>query len=76
MFEWDSLDWTHRRMYLEYLDQDEEIPFSLGSSDAEGAENGAGPTVREGVDIGADVLDLNAMRAELEEARKRKGGPA
>jgi len=61
-------------MYLEYLDQDEEIPFNFGHSDQADDPNGTGPTVRDGVDIGADVLDLNAMRADLEEARRQRGG--
>ena len=35
----------------------------------------SGPQIREGVDIGAKVLDLTAMRAELEAERaKREGG--
>jgi hypothetical protein len=35
----------------------------------------AGPQIRENVDIGARVLDLSAMRAELEAARaERQGG--
>jgi hypothetical protein len=63
-------------MYLEHLDEDEEIPFSLGTADpVESPGHGAGPSVRENVDTGASVLDISAMRAELEEARRvRKGG--
>jgi hypothetical protein len=61
-------------MYLEYLDEDEEIPFQINAPEDGDAPPGTGPAIREGVDIGADVLDLNAMRAELEEARKRRGG--
>jgi hypothetical protein len=61
-------------MYLEYLDEDEDIPFRLNAPEDEDAPAGSGPAIREGVDIGANVLDLNAMRADLEEARKRRGG--
>lgn len=62
-------------MYMEYLDEDDEIPFRLNEAEPGDASDGNGPAVREGVDIGASVLDLNAMRAELEEARKQRGGP-
>jgi hypothetical protein len=35
----------------------------------------SGPRIRENVDAGTDVIDLTAMRAELEAARaKREGG--
>lgn len=63
-------------MYLEYLDEDEEIPFQLNAAEpGELTGDDNGPSTRENVDIGASVLDLNAMRAELEEARrKRRGG--
>lgn len=60
---------------MEYLDEDEDIPFRLNEAEPGDSSEGSGPTVREGVDIGASVLDLNAMRAELEEARTRRGGP-
>jgi hypothetical protein len=74
--EWDALSWDHRRMYLEYLDEDPDIPFQIDIPTFTGPEVGAGPSVRENVEIGASVLDLNAMRAELEAARRgRRGGP-
>lgn len=64
-------------MYLEALDEDEEVPFQL--NDAQQSDDRAGdvgPKIRENVDTGADVLDINVMRAELEEARNaRRGGP-
>lgn len=65
-------------MYLEMLDQDEEVPFQLNDAPQPGEQAGdAGPKIRENVDTGADVLDINVMRAELEEARRnaRRGGP-
>jgi hypothetical protein len=34
----------------------------------------SGPAVREGVDAGMPVIDLAAMRAELEANRRDKGG--
>jgi hypothetical protein len=58
-------------VYLDGLDQEEEIPFSLGAGDG-GFEDGStapgqqGPTIRTGVDAGTNVIDLAAMRAELE----------
>jgi hypothetical protein len=64
-------------MYLEHLDEDEEIPFQINESAPSESTSDSGPTTRENVDIGASVLDLNAMRADLEEARKRRrGGPS
>lgn len=61
-------------MYLEALDQDEEIPFQIEVSEPGESAGDTGPMIRH-VDTGADVLDINAMRAELEEARHaRKGG--
>lgn len=61
-------------MYMEYLDEAEDIPFSFETRAPDEAM-GDGPATRKNVDIGASVLDLNAMRAELEEARrKRRGG--
>lgn len=63
-------------MYMEYLDEDEEIPFRFDAA-PDGQVGDVGPVTRENVDIGASVLDLNAMRADLEEARrKRRGGPS
>lgn len=62
-------------MYLEMLDEDEEVPFSLDSPKSGDLAGQAGPTVRQNVDTGADVLDINVMRKELEEARNaRRGG--
>lgn len=68
--------WYHKRMYLEALDEDEEVPFRLDTAQPGESAGDVGPTVRENVDTGADVLDINVMRAELEEARNaRRGGP-
>lgn len=65
--EWDDTPWDIQQAYLDGLDQDEDIPFSR-NSDASGAfgEGEMGPTVRTGVDAGTAVIDLAAMRAELE----------
>lgn len=61
-------------MYLEALDEDEEIPFKFDAP-GEVPTGDDGPKTREKVDIGADVLDISVMRAELEEARRaRRGG--
>ena len=62
-------------MYLEQLDEDEEVPFHIETAQPGDLAGESGPTIRKNVDTGADVIDINAMRAELEEARKRRGGP-
>ena len=67
--------WDLRRAYLEGLDQDESVPFSMEVSDLPsplGAPSGF--KVRENVDAGVKVIDLTAMRTELEAARQQKGG--
>jgi len=62
-------------MYLEMLSEDEEVPFSVDTAPLSESSGQVGPTVRENVDTGADVLDINAMRKDLEAARNaRKGG--
>jgi hypothetical protein len=59
------------------MSEDESVPFSW-KDDAEPGEvtpGVSGPTIRENVDAGVKVIDLAAMRAELEADRdRRKGG--
>lgn len=51
------------------------MPFTLGGGDLPQEMGELKPTVRENVDAGTDVIDLNSMRAQLEAARGRpKGG--
>jgi hypothetical protein len=62
-------------MYLDGLDADPDIPFRL-QEEAGSAFAGQqdGPTIRQNVDAGTNVIDLGAMIAELEanpQARKR-----
>jgi hypothetical protein len=46
-----------------------------GTAPGEVTPGVSGPRIRENVDAGTDVIDLTAMRAELEAARaKRQGG--
>lgn len=65
-------------MYLEGLSDEEDIPFRISrdvSAQQQEAPARRGPAVREGVDAGTDVIDLAAMKAELEanpEARRRR----
>lgn len=61
-----------QRCYLEGLQQD----GTISSSDDDDQAPGFEPTVRSDVDAGTDVIDLGAMRAELEAGRDRrtKGG--
>jgi len=65
------MPWTWQRAYLEGLEGDGTV-----SSEGEAGEGGfpsaaeGGPTVRR-AQAGTDVIDLTAMRAELEQ---RRGG--
>jgi hypothetical protein len=59
--------------YLDGLDQEEEIPFTRNNDAGQKFGGGGevapgmeGPTIRTGVDAGTNVIDLAAMRAELE----------
>jgi hypothetical protein len=70
-----------QQAYLDGLDAEEEIPFQRRQDAGEAWQPGeraapgvAGPAVREGVDGGADVIDLRAMISGLEadpQARRR-----
>jgi RNA polymerase-binding transcription factor DksA len=66
--EWDATPWATQRAYLEGLDEDQEVPF--GWSEDTGSELPF--TRREAVDAGTDVIDLAAMRSELEEQRRKR----
>jgi hypothetical protein len=66
--------WDLRRAYLEGLDQDESVPFAMQQSEMPMAGLPGGFRVRENVDAGVEVIDLSAMRAELEAGRRQKGG--
>jgi hypothetical protein len=59
--EWDALPWHYREMYLEGLSEEPDIPFQVQQAPA--AE--AVPVTRR-VAAGTAVIDLDAMRAELE----------
>ena len=61
-----------QRCYLEGLQQDGTISSSDDADQAPGFE----PAVRTDVDAGTDVIDLAAMRAQLEAERdqRTKGG--
>jgi len=50
------------------------VPFSWQEQTGEVTPGMNGPQIREGVDAGTDVIDLTAMRAELEADRARRGG--
>jgi hypothetical protein len=58
---------------MDGLDADEEIPFSINrdsgsvyQAGSEAAPGMDGPTIRRNVDAGVKVIDLAAMREELE----------
>lgn len=53
------------------MEKDEDVPLSFEQGEM-GPEGG--PTVRENVDAGTDVIDLTAMRKELEAQRAKRGG--
>jgi hypothetical protein len=48
------------------------VPFGWQGGDGDVTAMADGPTVRENVDAGVDVIDLAAMRDELEAARLRR----
>jgi hypothetical protein len=69
--EWDALPWDVTRAYLWGLEQD----GTIGEAQDGELPDGFEPTVRSDVDAGTDVIDLAAMRTELEAGRaKRTGG--
>lgn len=65
-----------QKCYLEGLAEDESVPFSWSEEpgDGEVTPGVSGPTIRENVDAGVKVIDLTAMRAELEADRARRQG--
>lgn len=71
--EWTHTPWHDQRAIIDYLDQAEDIPFSLQGGGLEDLPEGHRPQVRSGVDAGTDVIDLAAMRASFE-AGRRGGG--
>jgi hypothetical protein len=62
--------------YLDGLEADGTVSFKGDEEGAEEegfpAEAAGGPTVRREVDAGTDVIDITAMRAELE--KQKRGG--
>jgi hypothetical protein len=80
--EWDDTSWDIQQVYLEGLEQDPEVPltFDQGGSGGDaggvfaGLPAGQGPQIRENVDAGVDVIDLSAMRRELEASRRHRPG--
>lgn len=71
--EWDDLTWDLRRAYLEGLSDDETVPFAIEDNASAGAfPQGMQPNIRR-ADAGTDVIDLAAMREELEAGRRKAG---
>lgn len=69
--EWARTSWASQRAILDFMAQAEDIPFSWA---AESMPSDQGPTVRENVDAGVGVIDLIAMRDELEAQRAKRAG--
>lgn len=67
--EWDATPWYVQRAYLEGLEEDQEVPFGWSE---EGTDSGLPFTRREAVDAGTDVIDLAAMRDQLETDRRNR----
>ena len=63
-----------KKCYLDGLSEDESVPFSWKEEvqDGEVTPGVSGPQIRENVDAGTKVIDLNVMRAELEADRARR----
>jgi hypothetical protein len=62
-----------QQTYLEGLAQDPDVPFTMTASSADPAPGAGGPQART-VEAGAQVFDIRAMIADLEnnpDARKR-----
>lgn len=72
--EWDATPWHDQRALIEGLDQDEDVPVRFEETGGPQQQSAQGPTIRENVDAGVDVIDISAMRDELEAARQRGGG--
>lgn len=71
--EWYVTPWHQQRAILDFMEQAEDIPFGFDSSGT-GLPSDQRPQVRENVDAGTEVIDLNAMRAELEAERAKRAG--
>lgn len=74
-----ALSWDLQQTYLDGLSEDEEIPFRMVPDAGrrfrpgeEAAPGTAGPGMREGVDAGVKVIDLAAMKTELETLRRQQ----
>jgi hypothetical protein len=68
--EWDALSWDRRQAYLDGLSAEEDIPFRIEPDpfqvpERQAAAGGDGPVTRR-VDAGPAVIDLAAMKRELE----------
>lgn len=67
--EWDGLSWDRRQAYLDGLSAEEDIPFRVEADPVQVPERqaaaGGGPVIRK-VDAGPAVIDLAAMKRELE----------
>lgn len=72
--EWDATSWHDQRAYLDGLEEDETVPLSFEGGTGELPTGTDGPTIRENVDAGVKVIDLTAMRKDLEAARAARGG--
>lgn len=69
------LAWDIQRAYLDGLHEDESVPFRWRETEPGEITPGvSGPQIRENVDPGTKVIDLSAMRAELEAARSKQQG--
>jgi hypothetical protein len=69
--QWDAEPWYVQKAYLEGLEA--EGIFEFREAGPEPGEMGLeGPAVREGVDAGVGVIDLTAMREELEAQRRKR----
>lgn len=65
------MGWPLQRAYLDGLESDGLVKFSGGGDEGFPAASAGGPQVRKGVDAGTDVIDIGAMRRQLEQ---RGGG--
>jgi hypothetical protein len=66
------MPWHDQRAFLDYMDQAEDIPLSMQEGGSELPPELA--PQRRVADAGTDVIDLTAMRRELEAERDRLRG--
>ena len=69
--EWDALGWDIQRIYMDGLEAEEVVSFDRGESEGAIPSHAAGGPQTRTADPGTKVIDITALRSELE---ARRGG--